>query len=139
MAATAVDIGWGSSLTYQSGFAAKITSIRVSNFGAREARETSHMSTTNGWRTYLPTDLKDPGEVTVETRFDKNAAVKTAMAAAAESVTVTAPVHPGGSSAFTTACSGFATNYEWDQPMDDVMNATMTIKFTGEPTLTDGS
>ena len=139
MAATAQDIGWGATLTFQSGVIGRITAANWANFGAREARETSYMASTNGWRTYLPTDLKDPGDLTVEAWFDKNAAIKTAVAAAAETTTVTAPIHAGGSSAFSSACSGFATGFSFDIPQDDVMSSTLTIKFTGEPTLTDGA
>lgn len=140
MAATAQDIGWGSTLTYQSGLIGRITGVSVANFGAREPRETSYMASTNGWRTFLPTDLKDPGELTVEAWFDKNmAGMKTAAAAAAETVTLTMPIHAGGSSAATAACSGFATSFGWEVPQDDVMSESVTIKLTGEPTMTDGS
>lgn len=138
MAATAVDVGFGTTITFASGFMAKITSVSWGGI-AREPKETSHMTSTNGWRTFIPSDLKDPGELTVELQFDKNAATKTNIGGAAETITVTFPVPAGGSTAATWACSGFMTSFEMADPMDDVMTATAGLKFSGEPTFTDGT
>lgn len=138
MAATAVDIGWGTTISFASSFLAKVTGVRWTGL-AREARETSHMTSTNGWRTYLPTDLKDPGTLETDLLFDKNAATKTNIASAPETVTVTYATPAGGSSGGTWACSGFMLTFDTDIPMDDVMTASSNIKFTGEPTFTDGS
>lgn len=138
MAATAVDIGFGTSITFASGFFAKVTGVRWTGL-QREARETSHMSSTNGWRTFLPTDLKDPGTLELDLQFDKNAATKTNLASAAETVTVTFPTPAGGATGGSWACSGFMLSFEPDIPLDDVMTASSAVKFTGEPTFTDGS
>lgn len=147
MAATPADIGWGTTLTFQSGLMGRITSAAWANFGAREARDTSYMGTTNGWRTFLPTDLRDPGELTVEALWDKSvAALKVGVAAAIETVTLTAPIHPviagggaAGAAGAIIACSGFSTGFSFDVPMDDVMTSSLAIKLSGEPTVTDGS
>lgn len=138
MAATAVDVGFGLTITFASGFYAKITDASWAGL-SRNAIDSSHMATTNGWRTFLPGDLKDPGELSVSLLFDKNAATKTNINGAAETVTVTWPTPAGGSTGGTWACSGFMTSFEMTAPMDDMLTADSTLKFTGEPTFTDGS
>lgn len=138
MAATPVDIGYGLTITFASGFFAKITEASWSGY-SRNAIDSSHMTSTNGYRTFIPGDLKDVGELSVSLLFDKNAATKTNLAGAAETITVTFPTPSGGSTGGTWACSGFMTNFDMTLPMDDMMTADATIKFTGEPTLTDGS
>ena len=141
MAATAVDIGYGCSLTFQSGFVATIRSIAHADKGKRSVIDTSTMSSVNAWRTFVPGDLKDPGRITLDILFDtlKFAAWKTACAAAVESITITYPVPVGGTTAGTFVCSGFMENFSDAEPMDDVMTAQVTIKFNGEPTVTNGS
>lgn len=138
MAATDVDLGFGTTITFATGFLAKITGVSWGGI-AREPKETSHMGTTNGWRTFIPSDLKDPGELTVELQFDKNAATKTNLDGDPETITVTFPIPAGGTTAATWACEGFLTSFELSDPMDDVMTASAGIKFTGEPTFTDGT
>lgn len=139
MAATAVDVGFGTTITFASGFFAKVTNVSVAGI-SRNAHDSSHMASTNGWRTFLPGDLKDPGALSLDLLFDKNyAGMKTNIASAAETVTVTTPTHAGGSSGGSYAASGFMTTFEFGAPMDGMMTAKATVKFTGEPTGTDGS
>ncbi len=139
MAATAVDIGWATTITFQSGLMAKITSVSHTGY-SRNMHDSSHMASTNGYRTFIPGDLKDPGEVSVSLLFDKNAAVKTVLAdTASATCTVGYPVPQGGSTGGSIACSAFLQSFEFTAPMDGIMTAEATIKFTGEPTLTDGS
>lgn len=139
MAATAIDVGFGSSITYQSGLYAKITGISGFGFN-REAVDTSHFSSTNGWGTSIPSRLRRVNEMTVDLLFDKNAATKTAITTQApETITTTFPIHTGGSAAASIACSGYITNWEGEAPMEEAMSATATNAFTGEPTWSDGS
>lgn len=139
MAATAVDVGFGTTITFASGFFAKITNVAVSKI-SRNAHDSSTMASTNGWRTKLPGDLKDPGGLAVDLLFDKNfAGMKTNIASATETITITMPTHAGGSSGGSYAASGFMTSFEFTSPMDGMMTAKATIEFTGEPTGTDGS
>lgn len=136
MAASGVDSGFGASITFGSGYCAKITSIEFGGM-SREPIDTTNMASTNGWAEYIPSDIKDMGDLTVELLHDKNAAAKTNLAAAAATITVTYPISTGGSGAATWACSGFLTNVSVSMPQDDVMTQTASFKFTGEPTLTD--
>lgn len=130
------DQGFGLSITFSSGFLALIRSASWGNMN-REALNTTHMGTTNGAATFIPSDIEDYGELTVELLFDPDDAPP--ITGAAETVTVTFPIPAGGSSAATWACSGFLTSFEMTAPHDNLMTATATIKFTGEPTFTDGT
>jgi len=129
MAAAGTDVGTGSTITFSSGFFGEILSIGWSGI-SREAIETSHMGTTGG-RTFIPGDLYDPGELSVELNFEATDDVTTPIAAAAETVTVTFP----GSD--TWAASGFMTSFEITDPLEDKMTASATIKFSGDITVTD--
>lgn len=135
MATANVDQGFGTTITFGSAFLGSILSIDWGGLN-RAKLSTSHMGTTNGWMTYLPSDLKDPGELTIEVFFDPSKDWKARINAAAETVTITFPVPAGGTTAGTIAGSGFLTEFDIADPHDDVMTATAKIAFTGELTFT---
>lgn len=121
-------IGTGLAITFQSGILAEITSASWSGV-TREQIESSHMGTTGG-RTYIPGTLYDSGSLEVGLIFDNpDAAWDTAMAAAAETVTVTF------SNGNTWAASGSMQEFEWTAPLEDRMTATATIKLSGDITV----
>ena len=135
----AVDEGFGTTITFQSGFfTGLLRSVDVDGI-ERTALETSHNTTTNGWRTFRPSDLKDAGELTVGILFEPDADWKTALGAAAETVTITFPVPAGLTTGAKIAASGFLRSFTLTDPYDDMMTATAVIKFSGEPTLTDAA
>ena len=138
--ATESDIGWSSTLTGSSSFfTGFLRDVQIEGFGERSAVDSSHMSTTNGWRTFIPGDLKDPGGITAEVLFNPGnmTGYKTIVSSTRETFTFTSP--SAGTSACTLACSGFCTSASIAVPMDDMMVATITLKFTGEPTVTNGT
>lgn len=128
MASSAVDLGTGMAITFSTGFFAQILSV---SWGAitRPAIKTSHMGTTLtggkefGSDTFIPGDLVDPGELTVELHLNPDTTPP--VHGAAETVTVTF------AEGATWACSGFMTSFEWGSPLEDKMTATATIKFSG--------
>lgn len=130
------DQGFGLSITFSSGFMALIRSASWSGI-AREPLDTTHMGSTNGAMTFIPSDLENAGELTVELLFDPDDGPP--ITGAAETITVTFPIPAGGSTAATWACSGFLTSFEMTAPHDNLMTATATIKFSGEITFTDGT
>jgi predicted secreted protein len=135
MATANVDQGFGSTITFASSFVGSIRTIDWSGL-TRNPLDTTHMGTTNGWMTYLPSDLKDAGELTVEVFFDPSKDWKTQIGAAAATCTLTFPVPTGGTTAGTIAGSAFLTSFEVNDPYDDVMTATIKLRFTGELTFT---
>lgn len=117
------DSGFGVTITFASGFMAEITNVSWDGI-ARDPLETSHSTTTDGWRTFIPSDLKDPGTLEVTLRFDPTDAPP--ISSAGETVTVAIP----GKS---WSCSGFLTNFSATIPYDEIMEATASLKFTGTP------
>ena len=130
------DEGFGTTITFQTGFFAEIMSVGWDGL-ERGDIETSHMTTSSGWRTFQPSDLKNPGELTVEISFDPDEAPP--ITAAAETVTVTFPIPTGGNTAATWACSGYMKSMSNAVPFDGKMTATCVIKFSGVPTFTPGT
>ena len=124
----ATDVGHGGSISFSSSFLAEITNIAHDGI-AREAINTSHMGSTN-WHNFIPEELADPGELTVELNFDQDATPP--ITATAESVTVTLP---DGTATASWAASGFLTGFQWNAPDADKMTATATIKFSGAITV----
>jgi len=131
------DEGFGTTITFQSGFFAEITNVDWDGI-KRGSIPTSHMTTTEGWMTFQPSDLKDAGELSVEIAFAPQTTIITAITAAAETVTVTLPIPAGQSVASTWACSGFMTDFKFKSPMDGKMMADVKLKFSGKPTITAG-
>jgi hypothetical protein len=62
--------GHGATLTF-SGFVANITSISGPSW-ARDEIDTVHLGTVD-WKTFIPADLADPGEISGECEFDPQA------------------------------------------------------------------
>ena len=81
---------------------------------------------TTGGRTFMPGDLYDPGEMTVEMHFANNVMPPVEIGDVAETVTVTFP------DSATWTASGFMTGFEFNDPLEDKMTATATLKFTDE-------
>lgn len=132
------DGGYGVTITFgTSSFTAQVISDPQFSGQERTAIETTHHAVTNGWRTFIPGDLKDPGGITFDINFDPDA--QPPITAAPETITLTFPVPSGSSNGATLACSGFVTAWEAGTPIDDRMTASITIKFTGEPTWADAS
>ena len=135
-------LGFGSSITFQSGFCANVTDISFSGI-SRESVEVTNFASTNGWKEYMPSLMQDMGELEVELIHDPDTHPPyrdgSNDSIAAETVTVTFQPKSGQTSGATIACSGFMTSYDISVPGEDKVTATTTLKFTGEPTFTDGS
>lgn len=132
------DEGYGTTIVGGSSgsFFAEIQSVSLSGY-ERAAIETTHMTSTSGWRTFQPSDLKSPGTIELELSFRPNDNIP--ITSAAETWTITFPIPSGGSSGATLACSGFLTSFEFSDPMDERMTATATLQLTGPPTWVDAS
>ena len=121
------DIGTGTTITFSTGFFAEIVDISGPE-ASRESVQVSHMGTTTA-HIFLPTDLVDWGDLTVELLLDPQ--TKPPVNAVAETVTITFP----DSAATTWAFSGFMTGFDLGIPLEDRMTATATIKVTGDVTV----
>lgn len=124
-------ISTGATLAFSTGFFGEITSLSWSG-QEREFFEGTHMGSTGGFKQFIPGNLADPGELEIECNLE---AEKTPpITGAAETVTVTLNSAGAGNTS-TWAASGFLTGFEWEAPVEDIMKATATIKFTGAITI----
>ena len=128
------DIGHGATITF-SGFTAEYQEIDGPSI-ERDAVETTHMTSTGGYRTFMP-GMIDMGEVTCQVNFDPN--TNPPQAGAAGTLTITWPVPEGGSTGAQWSCSAFVTGYKPTAPVDDRMTAEITWKLTSVPTFTDST
>lgn len=134
--ASNADVGFGVSVTFQSGFFAWITNVRLSGY-SREAVETTHAASTNGWAEFIASDIKNAGQLQVDISFDPDDTPP--IDQAAETITVTFPIPAGLSNGATLQCTGFMIDYEAGVPIEGKMTASATLKFSGEPTWSDAS
>ncbi len=124
MAATGngATVGYGSSTVIGS-----VTSISGVG-GTRESIDVSNLATTGG-REFIPSDLVDYGELSIEGHWNGTAAP---IGAAVETVTITIGT-TAGSKAWVG--SAFCTSWETTAPMDDIVGYSMSLKCTGAWTL----
>jgi hypothetical protein len=124
--------GFGCTLTFgtTTSYAPKKRSINGPGL-SREALNSSHLATTGGYETYIPNDLVEGGEVSMEVFWD---ALDTypPISAAAETITIT----NNDSGAATEAFSGFITGFEKSSELGALQMATVTIKVAGAVTFT---
>lgn len=125
------DIGTGATLSFTGDWDAEILSLSWDGI-SREAIDTSHMGTTVA-RTFIPTDLYDPGELTVEFNLDPDYDIETVMTATAETVAV---VLQDGAGTANWSASGFMTSYSLNAPLEDKQTGSATIKLSGSITIT---
>lgn len=105
MPAATKDTGHGATITLAtSGLTYKWRKIGSPEW-SREKVEDTDLSNSN-YKSYLPGDVVEPGEFEVEFVFNPTAALPNPNAAA-ETITITGPVPPGGSSAASLAGTGF--------------------------------
>ena len=127
MASPNVDIATGITIVFgTSGFSAEILDISGPSL-ARESVETTHQGTI-GARTHLPVDLFDAGELSFDIHFNPD--TDPPIDQPAEAVTITWP------SGATWAFSAFMTADEPATPLEDKMVASITLKISGDITIT---
>lgn len=122
------DIGTGTTITFgTSSFTAQV--LAINNTGtSRESIDTSHMGTVGG-RTFISGDLFDPGQLDLDIQFLPEA--RPPYTGAAETVTVTFPTNGTQTVGAKYAALGFVTAFDWSDPMEDLMTASTSIKFSG--------
>lgn len=129
MGAPAVDISTGFTIAFgTSGFTAQILDVTPPG-SERESIETSHQGTVT-WKTFLPADLVNNGEL--EFTGHHNPDTDPPIDGATEQVTLTFP------SDATWVFQGFMTGYKPSWPFEDKGVFTATIKVTGAITITPG-
>lgn len=121
-------VGTGTTISFASSFLAEILDIGVGGL-SREAIDTTHMGT-SVWKTFVPGDLSDPGELEVEIAFDP--ALTPPINSAPESITITF----SDSGAATWVFSGFMVGFSAKTPLEGRATGTARIKISGVITIT---
>jgi len=143
MASNTADKGTGITVTFgTSAFSQELIDVEWSGI-SRESIETTHTGVAVaaagkfGNRTFIPGDLVDPGELTLTFNFnpDRNPGVAVVAAGATETITIRW-LDSGDVAGATWAGSGFFTSYSVSCAMEEKMTATMTVKLTGNVTVT---
>ena len=129
-----VNNGTAGTITFgTSGFTASITNINWDGI-ERASLPTSHLGTTTA-HTFIPGDLYDPGEISLDIQFDPDDFPP--ISAVAETITVTYPLTAGATTAANWASTGFLTGASHIVPLEALMTGTITVKLSGAITPTD--
>lgn len=131
-------LGFGISITFQSGFFAEITDVDHDGIERGDV-DTSSMATTNNAITFTPEALYDPGGLSVNIWFEPNTSIIAPITAAAETVTITFPLKSGQTNKATWAFTGYMSKFKWGGKVKGLMTASVTIKASGPITITPGS
>lgn len=134
----AQDIGTGTTITFgTSAWAAQLIGVNWNGI-SRESILTAIMSTVGG-RTFIPSDTYDPGEVVLEVAWDPDVPPPVVFngPTVPETVTITFPIPSGGNVGGKLAASMFITGFEINDPWEERMTATVTLKASGDITQTD--
>lgn len=118
--------GMGTTVAFgtQTTFTPEITSV-THNGVTVGTIETTHLGTTS-WKTFIPEDLKDGGELTMEGHF--LGSQNPTLGGSAETITI-----DWSGSGDTWVGSGFITSFSpGAQIGPNLMTFTMTVKFTGQ-------
>lgn len=126
------DVGTGTSITFlTSSLSLQVTNIEMSGT-EREAIDITHLGSTS-FRKFMPGDLTDLGELSVEVNLDTQVgdSIKNLLAASAETIRITFPIPSGLTTAGKLEFTGFATGFEFALPLEEVQTGTITIKADG--------
>ena len=134
-AATTPDTGHGTTLAFATtSWAGKIQ--QLSGFSkSRQKVETSYLGT-SGDKTFVPGDLNDWEDVTATVLFECVTGLP-ALGSADETITVTYPVPPGGSTGGIVAGTGFITRVKYPQAQTGtIMLGEITFAWSGNTDVT---
>ena len=130
MAGTAL-IGTGATIA----FGTSSYSVEVTNCN-RPAIDTTHLGTTNA-RTFRPGDLYDGGQVEVDIHYDPDD--HPPISGAEETITITFDVPSGLTNGATAQFTGFIIETGIENPLEDKVTGSYTIKVADEITRADAS
>ena len=134
-AATTPDTGHGTTLGFgTTSWAGKIR--KISGFSKKRQKvETSYLAT-SGDKTFIPGDLSDWDEVTATVLFEGTVGLPT-IGTADETITLTYPIPPGGSTGGIVAGSGFIVAVKYPEAMTgQIMEGEITFAWSGNTDVT---
>ena len=136
------DIGTGATISFTGDSAAEIFSAHLTSIewtgATRSVGETTNLSTTGG-RTYRGGDLYDPGELNVEMLWAKSQPYVAQLNNDSATCTVTFPLDTGEAVRAKFSGLAYLTSISGTIPLEGIMTAKATVKFTGDLTFTAAS
>ena len=128
------DLGTGVVLTF-AGITVNLTNIGMSGI-SREAIDTTHLGS-SGAKSYLPSDLYEPGSLECEFQVDTTGPVTTQQIATFMGTSVEAWTIQSGGSLGKWTGNGFIVDFSQDWPTEELMTGSFTLKCTGAITTAD--
>jgi hypothetical protein len=125
-------IGSGSSFTF-SGITGDLLSLSLGDM-SRDSVEVHHMGTT-GFRPKLFGVTDSTGTITAEIHFDTTEDGSTPIVAAAGSLVLNIGKAASDGSIYTYS-SAAMTGYSWNDPLEDVLTATVEWELNSEAVIT---
>lgn len=124
----AVGVGDGTTVNFgTSGFSMYFMDVSGPDM-QRGFVDTSHLAS-SGWKSFLPSGLIDGGTVTIQVQHDPAIDIAGFMDNDPETITI-----DWSGSGDTYVFSGFGTGYSAGARLDELMEATLTLKVTGTVT-----
>lgn len=118
-----------------SSYTAELVNVELGN-SERASLRTSHHGTT-GAHTFIPADLVDEGDVTVELHGDGD--TPPPIDQPVEQITVQFPPKSGQATGARFQGPGFLTTYSLGGPLDELITGAYTLKWAGAVTRTPGA
>jgi hypothetical protein len=133
-------LGFGTSITFASGFMAEITDVDWDGIDRGDV-DTTSMATTNNAMTYIPEALYDPGGLAVGLLFnpDTQPPLLSPTTNAPETITVTFRKPLGKTNAANWQALGYMSKYKWMGKVKGLYTANANLKFSGPITFTPSS
>ena len=120
-----------------SAFTCKIVDVDGPELSRSEI-ETTHQTSEEYWRNYIPSKLKNGGELSLKIHFAPDATPP--IDGAPETVTVTWPVPEGKLVGATWSWNrSFMTKFKASGQLGQLMTADITVKFQGKLTIVPAS
>lgn len=127
------DVGTGTTIVFgTSAWAGEVTGISATGV-TREDYDTTTLATT-GARTKSPKKLVDAGGLDITHKFDPDS--QPPISGVTETITITFPTPPGGSTGATLIGSGFVTSSTWSAELEEEMSAETSIMWAALPVWT---
>jgi len=134
--------GIAATLTTNSTMIGNIVGIDTPPEMSREAIDTTHSGSTNGWMTCIAGNKINPGEIAITCQYNTQLNYATLFLAGCDTITVTMPKRattcgaslPGTAASWSSACVMTKVSPKWE--FESLAVVTLTFKLSGAPTFT---
>lgn len=134
--------GISAALTTNTTMIGPIVGIDTPPEMSREAIDTTHSGSTNGWMTCIPGNKLNPGEIAITCQYSTQLDYSALFLAGCDTITITFPKRattcgaslPGTAASWSSACVMTKVSPKWE--FESLAVVTLTFKLSGAPTYT---